>query len=107
MKVKTNLGKLVIKWRYSFVPVLRNGKPVLDDNITPIMTEQTECIASVGSDDISTQAVKRYYKDPQDKEEARKQSLHRVLKELFPTDKESRKEVWDAYINRKNPDRVL
>jgi hypothetical protein len=64
--------------------------------------QKTTCILSAEGKTLAEESVRRYYKDSQSKEEARKISLARLLAKSFPgmENKEIRKNFWDAYNNR-------
>lgn len=47
-------------------------------------------------------SVVRYYKDPEDRDKARKYSLAKALRQVFPNreEKEVRVKFWESYLNR-------
>lgn len=64
--------------------------------------QKTTCILSAEGKTLAEESVRRYYKDSQSKDEARKISLARLLAKAFPgtENKEIRSSFWEAYRNR-------
>lgn len=63
----------------------------------------THCIfTDEDKKEITSASVTRFYKDPYDKDKARRYSLGKVLNILYPGDiqKETRAKFWEAYIRR-------
>lgn len=78
MKVKTSKGEYFVRWQYDDeVPVLRNEKQIGT-------TTETTCIISKAGETVHEATVRRFHLDPDDREEARKFSLSKVLNELYP-----------------------
>lgn len=84
MKVQIANDAVYVRWQYEDVPVQHNGKNIKNEAGEEILTRQTSCIASVGGEEIGRATVKRYYLDTEDKDEARRRSLERLLAELYP-----------------------
>lgn len=53
-----------------------------------------------GNDVVASATVKLYHKDQFVKEVGRKRAIKKAIDSLG-IDKEQRKEIWDAYLNRK------
>jgi hypothetical protein len=123
MKIQVSDGDLFIRWQYKSVPVLRQGVEIGT-------TKQTTCIASRNGETVAEASVKKFHLDTDDKDEARKQSMIKLLDTLAPIKKlkyhgspdvqeiarlraelkkenASNKEFWHAYMTRKTPDLVL
>lgn len=63
----------------------------------------THCIfTDEDKKEITSASVTRFYKDPYDKDKARRYSLGKVLNILYPGDiqKGTRAKFWEAYIRR-------
>jgi hypothetical protein len=140
VKVVVNGNELFVRWKYEDLDVTQQrrvkdaaGKVELKD-VKIGTTKKTSCIVSFNGEILHEASVKKYYLDIEDKEESRKQSLRKVLEELYPIkklhyegepapmqivdliralkkenlpNKKARYEFWKAYMNRKNPDHIL
>jgi hypothetical protein len=88
------LKKQIELWNSKFPanPVPPDGKDACPDT--------TWCfLIDANSKTIASASVVRYYKDPEDRNKARKYALAKLLKGLS-FGKEERKAFWDAYLNR-------
>lgn len=134
MKATVNGLEHRIRWQYDQVPVHVKGEPLTYELFHPavdsyideesneevpaqeawteralVTTTETACIAQIGELTV-TATIKKYHKDRFDKHFARKESLRRLLIELFPGThpkaKADRKIFWDLYNNRSKKGRV-
>ena len=82
----------------------QEGKTVdqLENKLTADMVDvdTTHCFLMEDGKVIDNVYVRRYHKDPENRDKARKYALTKLLKKYFPEDKESRKQFWDTYMSR-------
>jgi hypothetical protein len=88
------LKKQVEMWNLMF--------PESQAEATGTTCDTTWCFVTEDGKTIGEASVIRYYKDPNDRDKARKYALQKVLKKLVPDSKEERSKFWEAYLQRQS-----
>lgn len=100
MKVINQGQEMFVSWSYETVKNKSLPGHALQ-NVTNVTVSKKENDKYVP---IETTSVRKYHKDRENRDKARKFALKKVLGQLFPSarQKNERATFWDAYKNRVN-----
>ena len=118
MKVEINGQCYLVWWRYTIEPIRDIPEGQLTYK-TDILQQVTTCtILELGPASLvlppllremvnqTAASVRRWHKDPYSRERGRKESLTKILHNLFPSDRGSRRIFWAVYLHRKDAARM-
>jgi len=103
MRLNANGTDVIVNWQYETIEnpseVNRSQHPTVDQTTIFVKRADTKEV-------LDTAVVVRFHTDPPNKDKARKFALTKVLKALYPNNKELRAPFWEAYKHRNDTNHV-